>query len=149
MQQKCLEDAPFFIVEHPVDGLRAHIGRQGIVPALDFLHLHGIIRHQLRRGVDGRQAAADHDRGKLHLQVRHRSSAFPAPVSCSAMRKSLAILTPRIRLFFMDTSVGLPAPAAMHTWSNPYAQASSTRHRPAEADAVIQAEMLAGASDSA
>jgi hypothetical protein len=38
-----------------------------------------------------------------------------APVNCSAMRKSLALRTPRTRLCFMSITVGLPAPAAMAT----------------------------------
>ncbi len=36
-----------------------------------------------------------------------------APVSCSAIRKSLALRTPRTRLFFMSMTVGRPAPAAI------------------------------------
>ena len=36
-----------------------------------------------------------------------------APVSCSAMRKSDALRIPRMRLFFIRTIVGVPAPAAI------------------------------------
>ena len=54
-----------------------------------------------------------------------KASRLKAPVSCSAIRKSLACRMPRSRLFFMSTIVGLPAPAAIATWSNPNVQASS------------------------
>ena len=43
------------------------------------------------------------------------ASRLNAPVSCSAIRKSLAFLMPRIRLFFMSMIVGRPAPAAIAT----------------------------------
>ena len=52
-------------------------------------------------------------------------SRLDAPVSCSAIRKSDALRTPRIRLFLTSMIVGLPAPAAIATWSNPIANASS------------------------
>jgi hypothetical protein len=42
-------------------------------------------------------------------------SRLNPPVSCSAIRKSEAFRTPRIRLFFMLMMVGLPAPAAIAT----------------------------------
>ena len=41
------------------------------------------------------------------------ASRLKAPVSCSAIRKSLALRTPRTRLFFMSITVGLPAPEAI------------------------------------
>ena len=53
-------------------------------------------------------------------------SAFAAPVSCSAIRKSLAVRTPRARPFGMSSVVGRPAPIASATWSKPSRQASST-----------------------
>ncbi len=53
------------------------------------------------------------------------ASRLNAPVSCSAIRKSLAFLIPRIRLFFMSMIVGRPAPVAIATWSKPYSHASS------------------------
>ena len=43
------------------------------------------------------------------------ASRLNAPVSCSAIRKSLAFLIPRIRLFFMSMIVGRPAPVAIAT----------------------------------
>ena len=52
-------------------------------------------------------------------------SRLKAPVSCSAIRKSLAFRIPRIRLFFMSIIVGRPAPAAIATCSNPWAHTSS------------------------
>src|SRR4029077_13425054 len=80
-----------------------------------------------------------------------------APVSWSAIRKSLAFLMPRIRLFFMSMIVGLPAPAAIATWSNPHAPASSIgilapnatpprvldRHRAPEAPPAVHPQAVA------
>ena len=43
------------------------------------------------------------------------ASRLNAPVSCRAIRKSLAFLIPRIRLFFMSMIVGRPAPVAIAT----------------------------------
>ena len=79
---------------------------------------------QLRGRVDRGEAAADDDGRQLHLQVRQRVP-LKAPVSCSAIRKSLALRMPRMRLFFMPMIVGLPAPAAMAMWSKPSSHASS------------------------
>ena len=39
----------------------------------DLLDLHGVVREELGRGVDGGEAAADDDGGELHLQVRERA----------------------------------------------------------------------------
>ncbi len=50
-------------------------------------------------------------------------SSRAAPVSCSAMRKSDAVRTPRTRPLGMSSTVGLPAPAASAIWSNPIAKA--------------------------
>ncbi len=52
-------------------------------------------------------------------------SRLNAPVSCSAIRKSVALRMPRMRLFFIPMMVGLPAPAAMAMWSKPSSHASS------------------------
>ena len=48
-----------------------------------------------------------------------------APVSCSAIRKSEACLTPGARLFGIGITVGRPAPAHSATWSKPSAKAAS------------------------
>ena len=58
------------------------------------------------------------------------ASALNAPVSCSAIRKSLALRMPRIRLFLMSMIVGRPAPAAMATWWMPWPQTSSSGSAP-------------------
>ena len=52
-------------------------------------------------------------------------SVFAAPVSCSAIRKSEAVRTPRASPFGMSSTVGRPAPIASATWSKPSANASS------------------------
>src|SRR6185437_8863422 len=54
-----------------------------------------------------------------------RLDVLAAPVSCSAIRKSDAWRTPRARPFFIDTTVGRPAPAQSAIWSKPIAKASS------------------------
>ena len=55
-----------------------------------------------------------------------RLSAFAAPVSCKAIRKSDAWRTPRARPFFIGITVGRPAPMQRATWSKPMSNASST-----------------------
>jgi hypothetical protein len=57
-------------------------------------------------------------------------SRLNAPPSWSAMRKSEALRTPRMRLFLTSMIVGFPAPAAMAMWSNPIANASSASSVP-------------------
>ena len=52
--------------------------------------------------------------GSRDLQIRQRLR-LKAPVSCRAIRKSLALRMPRIRLFFMSMTVGRPAPVAIAT----------------------------------
>ncbi len=52
------------------------------------------------------------------------ASRLNAPVNCRAIRKSLALRMPRMRLLLMSMMVGRPAPAAMATWSKPYSHAS-------------------------
>ena len=53
------------------------------------------------------------------------ASSLNAPVSWSAIRKSEALRTPRMMLFFIPMIVGRPAPAAIATWSNPRSKACS------------------------
>src|SRR5215471_6282760 len=53
------------------------------------------------------------------------ASSLKAPVSWSAIRKSDALRTPRMMLFFIGMIVGRPAPAAIATWSNPASNAWS------------------------
>ena len=52
-------------------------------------------------------------------------SVRAAPVSCSAMRKSEAVRTPRASPLGSSSTVGLPAPAASAMWSKPSANARS------------------------
>ena len=62
---------------------------------------------------------------------RFASESFlKPPVSCSAIRKSDALRTPRMRLFLTSMIVGLPAPAASATWSKPSSKAPSTSRVP-------------------
>ena len=50
-------------------------------------------------------------------------SGLAAPVRCSAIKKSLAARTPLASPLGSGNTVGLPAPAANATWSNPKSNA--------------------------
>ena len=70
-------------------------------------------------------------------------SAFAAPVSCSAIRKSDAVRTPRARPLGMSSVVGLPAPMQSATWSKPMRHRVVERQRAAEAHAAEHREFVA------
>ena len=68
--QPRLHDASFFLVELRPDRLLADHGQQAIVSIQRPLCLHHVVGLHLGGRVDGRQTAADHDRGQAELQVR-------------------------------------------------------------------------------
>ena len=72
MRPELVENAVLFRIQHA----RARALRRSRAPALvsvqHLLDLDRVIGQQLGRGVDAGQAAADHDRGQPHLQVRQR-----------------------------------------------------------------------------
>ena len=76
-------------------------------------------------------------------------SAFAAPVSCSAIRKSEAVRTPRASPFGMSSVVGLPAPMQSATWSKPVRERVLERQRAAEAHAAVQRELAAALEQQA
>ena len=59
--------------------------------------------------TDSRGATSDATTGSVINKSQR--DIFAAPVSCSAIRKSLAFRIPRMRLFFMRTIVGVGTPA--------------------------------------
>ena len=70
MHQEFVEDALLFGVEHAADTGFTEVAHQRFVAFERLLHLQRVIRHQLRRGVDAGQPAADHHRRQPRLQVR-------------------------------------------------------------------------------
>ena len=72
-------------------------------------------------------------------------SAFAAPVSCSAIRKSEAVRTPRARPFGMSSTVGLPAPDAERDVVEAERECVLERDRAAEAHAAEHRELARGA----
>ncbi len=70
---------------------------------------------------------------------------FAAPVSCSAIRKSEAMRTPRARPLGIAICVGLPAPAHSAMWSKPSVERILDGDRAAEAHAAIHRELRAAA----
>ena len=103
----------------------AALGHQRAVAQGEFLHLAHVVGEAFGRRCRSRS-------GRRRSPPRAGGSAgwrwtivLAAPVSCSAIRKSLAWRTPRARPFGMSMMVGRPAPMHSATWSKPIAQASS------------------------
>ncbi len=76
-------------------------------------------------------------------------SRLAAPVSCSAIRKSEAVRTPRASPFGMSSVVGLPAPMQSATWSKPAASASSSVSVPPKRTPPNSANSLAALEQQA
>ena len=70
-------------------------------------------------------------------------SIFAAPVSCKAIRKSDALRMPRIRLFFIETRVGLARAGRDRDVVEAQLPRVLDRERPAEAHAAVEAEAFA------
>ena len=71
MREVLLERRPLLVVEHPPDvALGVPAAEEQLVALELLLDLHLVVREELRRRVDRREAAADDDGREAHLQVR-------------------------------------------------------------------------------
>ena len=72
MREVLLGDFGLFVIPFVAHAPGARTSHEAFVAREELLDLQGIVGEGLGCRVDGREAAADHDDGKPHLQVRDR-----------------------------------------------------------------------------
>ncbi len=140
--QPGLDDPPFFLVQLGPDRLFADFRNQAVVAVQRLFHLHHIVGLHLGRRVDGGQAAADHDRGKPELQVRQAIRLVSAG-GLKTHEKIGSQAHAAQQVVFHGHQGRLAGAGADGHVVEPQVPGVVQRQGAAEADAVVQAELLA------
>ena len=111
VREELLGDLGLLLVPLVAHVAGAALRHELLVAREELLHLHRVVGERLGGGVDGGEAAADRPRSAGAPACWRSSRVRAAPVSCSPMRKSEAVRTPRASPLGMSSTVGLPAPS--------------------------------------